>query len=212
MFSSTIPIRALILSFYLLVAGSLLPSFGQQQVDTPQTKEPDDVLRINTNLMQVQAVVLDKQGRFVDNLKPDQFEVTVGGKPVTVSFFELVNAGSPREEAQLATARGMPLPAEKNRTRRAEGRGRTIFFFVDDLHLAPESLTRTRQTLLRSIEDEVTPDDQVALVSTSGQIGFLQQLTNNKAVLRAALTRLSAVGTVVVRDDSEEPPMSPFLM
>ena len=210
MFSSSIPTGALLLSLYLLVSGSLLPSFGQQQIETLQTKAPDDVLRINTNLMQVQAVVLDKQGRFVDNLKPGQFEVTVGGKPVAVSFFELVKAGSPKEEAQLATVRGTPLPAEKNRTGRAEGRGRTIFFFVDDLHLAPESLARGRQALLRSIEDEVTPDDQAALVSTSGQIGFLQQLTNNKAVLRAALTRLSAVSTVQARDDSEEPPMSRY--
>ncbi len=209
MFFSTIPTRALLLSLYLLVSGSLLPSFGQQQVETLQTKEPD-VLRINTNLMQVQAVVFDKQGRFVDNLKPDQFELTVDGKPVAVSFFELVNAGSPKEEGQLASARGTPLPAEKNRTWRTEGRGRTIFFFVDDLHLAPESLVRTRQTLLRSIEDEVTPGDQVALVSTSGQIGFLQQLTDNKAVLRAALTRLTPIRGAAVRDDSEQPPMSPY--
>ncbi|MFN2517067.1 MAG: VWA domain-containing protein [Pyrinomonadaceae bacterium] len=210
MFFSTIPTRTLLLSLYLLVSGSLLPSFGQQQVETLQTKEPDDVLRINTNLMQVQAVILDKQGRFVDNLKPDQFEVTVGGKPVAVSFLELVNAGSPNEEAQLATARGTPLPSGKNRRGRAEGRGRTIFFFVDDLHLTPESLVRTRQTLLRSIEDEVKPGDQVALVSPSGQIGFLQQLTDNKAVLRAALTRLRVARSVAVRDDSEQALMSPY--
>lgn len=55
MFFSTIPTKALLLSLHLLVSGSLLPSFGQQQVETLQTKESDDVLRINTNLMQVQC-------------------------------------------------------------------------------------------------------------------------------------------------------------
>jgi VWFA-related protein len=37
----------------------------------------------------------------------------------------------------------------------------------------------------------MTPSDRVAIVSTSGQIGFLQQLTDNKAVLREAIKRLN---------------------
>jgi VWFA-related protein len=35
------------------------------------------------------------------------------------------------------------------------------------------------------------PNDRVAIVSASGQVGFLQQLTDNKAVLREAISRLS---------------------
>jgi hypothetical protein len=37
----------------------------------------------------------------------------------------------------------------------------------------------------------MNPNDQVAIVSTSGQIGFLQQLTDNSAVLHAAIARLN---------------------
>lgn len=37
----------------------------------------------------------------------------------------------------------------------------------------------------------MTAKDRVAVVSTSGQIGFLQQLTDNKAVLREAISRLN---------------------
>jgi len=38
----------------------------------------------------------------------------------------------------------------------------------------------------------MTAKDRVAVVSTSGQIGFLQQLTDNKAVLREAISRLNS--------------------
>jgi VWFA-related protein len=38
----------------------------------------------------------------------------------------------------------------------------------------------------------MTTKDRVAVVSTSGQIGFLQQLTDNKAVLREAISRLNS--------------------
>jgi VWFA-related protein len=37
----------------------------------------------------------------------------------------------------------------------------------------------------------MNPNDQVAIVSTSGQIGFLQQLTDNPVVLHAAIARLN---------------------
>jgi VWFA-related protein len=40
------------------------------------------------------------------------------------------------------------------------------------------------------VENQMKSNDRVAIVSTSGQIGFLQQLTDNKAVLRAAISRL----------------------
>jgi len=42
------------------------------------------------------------------------------------------------------------------------------------------------------MENKMTAKDRVAVISTSGQIGFLQQLTDNKAVLREAISRLNS--------------------
>ena len=72
---------------------------GQQ----PQKPADDNVLRINTELVQTAVTVIDKQGRSVDGLSRDQFELTVDGKPRPISFFERITAGSPRE-AQLTAA------------------------------------------------------------------------------------------------------------
>ncbi|MBA2731455.1 MAG: hypothetical protein H0U54_01045 [Acidobacteria bacterium] len=57
---------------------------GQQNM-AQQRDEADDVVRIDTELIQSEVTVLDKQGRFVEGLKPEQFELRVDGKPVQFS-------------------------------------------------------------------------------------------------------------------------------
>jgi VWFA-related protein len=194
-----------------LISASALASaaYGQQPAPTPTETPADDVLRISTELVQTDVMVFDKQGRFIDNLKPEQFELKVDGKPQAISFFERVVAGSANEEAQLAAARGQARstgPAAEEAPARPMDRGRTIFFFIDDLHLTQESGARVRKTLLNFIEKEMGQNDQIAITSASGQIGFLQQLTDNKAVLRKAVSRIGFRNSVV--RDNEPPPMT----
>jgi len=155
----------------------------------PQKPADEDVLRVKTELVQSAVTVVDKDGRFVNGLSRDQFELIVDGKPRPISFFEQVTSGSPREQ-QLASLGKAADPAGKT-VSPAVVKGRRIIFFIDDLHLSPDSMNRTRLMLQKFIEQDMTPKDTVAIVSASGQIGFLQQFTNNKKVLEAARDRLS---------------------
>src|SRR6266853_4767335 len=156
----------------------------------PQKPATDDVLRVNTELVQTAVTVIDKQGRFVDGLSRDQFELTVDGKPRPISFFERVTAGSPREE-QL-TAAPDPDPANSKAAPAASTpRGRSIVFFIDDMHMSPDSLHRTRDMLRHFLSTEMSSHDSVVIASPSGQIGFLEQFTSNPQVLSAAIERLS---------------------
>src|SRR5258705_12279482 len=96
----------------------------QPRAKTPPqpTQQPDDVLRINTELVQNDLMVFDKQGHFVDGLQREQFELTVDGKPQPISFFEQVKAGTTREQAQLA-AISNSAPVEKTTPiRESQGR------------------------------------------------------------------------------------------
>jgi VWFA-related protein len=176
----------------VILCSSLWATTARAQETQPSTQEAEDVLRIKTELVQTDVLVLDKQGRFVDNLKREQFELRVDGKPQEISFFERVRTGSTDEEAQLAAARGIASTAKGGASVVVPlDRGRTIIFFIDDVHLSADSLARSRKVVLRFINEEMGANDQVIIASTSGQIGFLQQLTNNKAVLRAAVARLN---------------------
>ncbi|HKQ51459.1 MAG TPA: VWA domain-containing protein [Pyrinomonadaceae bacterium] len=186
--------RTLPLTFVLLALFAL-PASAQKDEPGPA----DDIVRVTTELVQTEVMVFDKQGRFVEGLSPEQFELTLAGTKQAVSFFERVRAGSASEAAQLAAARRaaparLEAPAKADAPAAAESlatdRGRVIIFFVDDLHLSGASVVHARDALRRFVENQMSPSDQVAVVSASGRIGFLQQLTDNPAVLREAIARI----------------------
>lgn len=199
--------------FVCLLMGSPAGHGQTPQVPPPKSQtdhDQQDVLRIYTQLVQTDVMVFDKQGRFVNGLKSGDFELRIDGTPKPVEFFEKITAGSSNEEAQIAAARGSskqpnasqpvgPAPLD---------RGRPVFFFVDDLHLDLTALETTRKLIARFIENEMGQNDAAAIASASGQIGFLQQLTDNKAVLRAALERLK-FRPYSIRDH-EPPAMSEY--
>lgn len=185
-----------------LLSLSLFVSGLAQQ---PQTSTQDaDIVRINTELAQTSVTVFDKQNNFVSGLKPEQFQLSVDGKPVPVTFVEHVVAGRTRD---LKTAPAPPTSPALNIVD-TTARGRTIIFFIDDLHLSSAGVEKTRKAFLDFIDREIGPDDQVAVASPSGQIGFLQSFTDVKAVLRAAIARLHYRPYML--QDSEHIPMTEY--
>ena len=148
-----------------------------------------EVVRTNTDLVQTAVTVLDKKGHFVEGLQREQFELIVDGKQRPVSFFERVASGSARER-ELATAANPNNTTAIATAAAPRIPGRTIVFFIDDLHLSPDSMNRTRMMLHRFLDREMNSKDNVAIVTASGQVGFLEQFTNNRAVLDAAMARL----------------------
>jgi VWFA-related protein len=170
------------------------------QGQTP-TPAKDEIIGVRTDLIQTNVTVFDKNNRFVEGLKPEQFQLTVDGKPAKVEFFEAVAPLKTVENTQnkstgAATSTNVSL------------RGRKIVFFVDDLHLSLDSLGRTRSTINHFIDSDMLATDSVAIISASGQVGFLQQFTDNKAVLRAALARLKVISDTF--KDTDSPPMPPY--
>jgi VWFA-related protein len=181
---------------------------AQQQPTAPQNQ---DVIRTNTELVQTGVTVVDSHGNFVNGLKQEQFELIVEGKPQTISFFEEVEAGSDRErQVTLPSRETKDQPAERTSST-SDSHGRTIIFFIDDLHLSLDSLNRTRKMLAQFIDHEMIETDRVAIASPSDDIGFLQQFTDNKTVLRAAVARLTQK-PYNVRDMSRETtPMTEYM-
>ena len=172
---------------------------------TPQRKPPDDVVRVYTELVQTDVMVFDKQGRFVDGLAKENFELLIDGKPKTIEAFEKVTAGS-NEESQLAAARGATT---LNLTRPAPlDRGRIVFFYVDDFHMDLPGMQAAKKVITAFLEKQMGQNDQAAIACATGQIGFLQQLTNDQTVLHAALDRLSPRNYST--RDYDRPPMSEY--
>ena len=81
----------------LLVCLCAFPLIASAQNPLPQPppqgqkQREDEILRVNTELVQTGVAVVDKQGRFVDGLQREQFELRVDGQLVPVSFAERVS-------------------------------------------------------------------------------------------------------------------------
>src|ERR1043166_981759 len=169
----------------------------------PPQKQSDDVVRVYTELVQTDVMVFDKQGHFADNLTRDNFELRIDGKPRQIESFEKITAGSD-EESQLAAARGSttinvkrPVPLD---------RGRIVFFYLDDFHMDLSGLNSAKKVITQFIEKDMGQNDQAAIASATGQIGFLQQLTTDRMILRHALDKLNP--RIYSVRDAESPPMN----
>jgi hypothetical protein len=121
-----------------------------------------DVVRVKTELVQTDISVVDKRGRFVSGLTADDFELRVDSKLQPLSFFEEVTTGSVDEEKQLTAARNGDKARLPKTPASATDRGRVIFFFVDDIHLSGDGLSRAHSLLTHFVENKMTAKDRVA--------------------------------------------------
>ena len=179
--------------------------FAQQPTPSPQTsdqskpvpvREPkavdeQDVVRITTNLVQIDAVVTDKHGKRIIDLKPEEVEISEDGQARPITNFSYIN---------LNSASPVPTPGEQKvgptaaplvpRRLRPEQVRRTIALVVDDLGLSFESAFNVRQSLKKFLNEQLQPDDLVAIIRTSGGIGALQSFTTDRRQLFAAVEKV----------------------
>lgn len=177
----------------LLFVGLQTISFSQNPSPTPP-KSDDDVVVISTNLIQVDAVVVDKNGKQVTDLKPEDFEILENGVKQQITNFSYIAVAPTVAEAENnAKPKSNPadklLPPAPTRIKPEQVR-RTIALVVDDLGLSFESTARVRDALKRFVDEQMQPNDVVAIIRTAGGIGALQQFTTDKRQLYAAIERV----------------------
>lgn len=165
-------------------SGPILLTQGQQ----------DDVVRVTTNLVQVDVVVTDKDGRPVKDLRPEDFEVVESGKKQNITHFSYFDFGAPDAAPGEAAESAGPSPGGGSRlpplVRRSQVR-RTFALVVDDLGLSFESFGFVRKALRNFVDERMQPGDLVAVIRTSSGAGASQQFTSDKNHLRAVINRLS---------------------
>ena len=184
----------------LLVFSIILPAVAQTTPTTPaQTPTPppvqqpgdekDDVVRITTNLVQVDAVVT-KDGKPVPNLTAEDFEIYQDGKKQTItSFAYITNVPNPTAPSQPARG-GKKTEVIPFTPINREDPHRTIAVVVDDLGLSFQSMAQARKQLRKFIDEQLQANDLVAVIRTGGEMGALQQFTNDKRILGRAVEML----------------------
>jgi VWFA-related protein len=165
-------------------------AFAQKPTPTPD----DDVVKISTNLIQIDVTVTDKSGKIVTDLKPDEFEVYENGKKQDITNFLFINAESKTKTVEsVKKSKGkedktaIPVPPIQLKPEQVK---RTVAIIVDDLGLSFESMARVRTSLKRFVDEQMLPDDLVAIIAAGNGAGTLQQFTSDKRQLYAAIEKL----------------------
>lgn len=197
------PSLASVLMFSLLVnimgqQQSPLPASSPQSASLPAPGQnptrDDEVVRITTNLVQVDAVVTDRDGNQVTDLRPEDFEILENGHPRQISHFSYITTSptivptssikpaKPAGKSNLAIVPPVRLQPTKVQ--------RTIALVVDDLTMSADSIYYTRKALKKYVDEQVRPGDLVAIIRVSAGVGTLQQFTNDQRQLYAAIERV----------------------
>lgn len=175
---------------------SALPS--QQKQQSPSPSDQEEVVRITTNLVQVDAVVTNKKtGKQVTDLRSEDFEISEDGRAQKLTNFSYVALQPAAATAPLipgaATAakssgkNAAPVPPARLRPEQVR---RTIALVVDDLGLSFESTAYVRGALKKFVDEQMQAGDLVAVLRTSAGMGALQQFTSDKRQLYAAIERV----------------------
>lgn len=174
-----------------------LPSlsvYAQNKAEPTPTPEDEEVVRISSELVLVDALVLDKEGRQVTDLTAADFEIYQDGKLQEVTSFSYVTGGKKDVNAEPAgknkSAKDkLPVPPAGIRS----NQGRIITFVIDDGNClaTPEGLEVARDGVKRFIDGQMLPDDRVAIYQTRGGVSLLQMYTSNKEVLRRLVNKVN---------------------
>jgi VWFA-related protein len=167
----------------VLAAGPALLSNAQEP---PREAQP--VFRVGTELVQVDAVVTDKDGRYVTDLRAEDFEIVEDGQTRPISNFRYV-ALLPAAPGAVPRPPGGPEGPPPTLPR-APGAAATMAIVVDDLSLSFESTSRIRRLLYGVVDDRLAAGELLAVLHTGGGMANLQQFTSDPRLLRAAIDGL----------------------
>lgn len=165
-------------------------SAAAQDAAPTATPPPEDVVKISTNLIQIDVTVTDKKGNPVRDLRPDEIEVYENGKRQDVTAFSFVESGQ-RTIRNAPSTKGKPAgPILPPQPVRPENVRRTVALVVDDLTLSFGSANRVQHAVKKFVNEQMQDGDLVAIIRTGTGIGALQQFTTDKRQLLKAAEKI----------------------
>src|SRR3954465_15445093 len=142
--------------------------------------------KVRVDYVEVDAVVTDRQGGIVRDLKKEDFQVLEDGKSQAITNFSLVDIPVDRDNRPLFAA----SPIEPDvKTNAKPFDGRVYVMVVDDLHTRFGRTQRVKAAARQFIERRLGANDLMAVVHTAGSTEYSQEFTNNKRLLLAAVDK-----------------------
>ena len=171
---------------FLLLATLCLAADKTPKKDAGNPKKEDKsdtfTFKVPVDVVVVNAVVTDKQGNPVKDLKVDEFKVYEDGKLQPIHTFALESY-----KATQAQVSGRPATTTEEDT--SASQSRMISLVVDDLATAgPEFFMYAQQALQKLLASNIEPSDLISLTTASGSV--TQPFTSDRDLLLSLVGEL----------------------
>jgi VWFA-related protein len=173
-FSGTINVATLAAVLFfgigLSVCAQEQPAPPAAQASSPTEQQSGPVIRKETKLVLVDAVVTDKKGNYVRDLTKTDFKVFEDNKEQAISSF------SSGADAAIQPS----------------GQRHYLILFFDNSTMAAPDQIQARGAAQKFIEANAGPDRLMAVVDFGGALRIVQNFTANAGLLRAAVSGVKA--------------------
>jgi VWFA-related protein len=129
-----------------------------------------NILKVDVDLVNVSATVIDESGKYVEDLTAEDFRVLEDGREQTISFFS--------HETRLPISLGV---------------------LIDNSGSLQDKLRQALQTV-RGIAATLSPDDEMFVITFNSRVDIKQHFTSNPEEMQRSLRDLHAHGDTAVYD------------
>jgi len=160
---------------------------------SPQEQQQRPTISRTIELVRSDVIVRDRAGRFVPDLKKEEFVISEDGVLQEIATMTLSNGGRIYNIAApppVAAPEGIILPQSRPAT---DISGRIFLIFIDDLHLDFRNTGRIRDLLKKVASNLIHDGDMFGIVST-GPSSIAVDLTYDRNRLEEAIKKVSGAG------------------
>ena len=148
---------------------------------------PEVTFRVEVNYVEEDVRVVDRDGNFVRGLSREDFVLTEDGKPQTLSTFGMVDIPvTPIRRPLFMGPDAMPIERDVASNEQVLD-GRLYLILMDDYHVAALRSQNAKNLARRFVLEKLGPDDQAAVIPTSGRLSGSQDFTQNRRLLLDAI-------------------------
>ena len=151
----------------------------------PCLAQDDDVVRVKSNLVNIDVLVKDKKGKYVPDLKAEDFKIFENGVAQKIEFFDAPLSGVTSRGSIPTGAPSEPPGVTRN----------YVTLVLDSQTTDITNLKQVREGTIKYIREQITDGDAVALLSVSNSLQLLQPFTHDKTKLIAAIENFGIRGT-----------------
>src|SRR6185503_6733737 len=148
--------------------------------------QEDEVIRVKSNLVNIDVIVKDKKGKYVSDLKAEDFVVTENGQPQKIEFFD---APLSKSETKKPNETGATTSTTTTSTPPTVPR-HYVSLVLDSQTTDLTNLKQLREGAIKYVREQVTEADAVAILSVTNGLQMLQPFTRDKAKLIATIENL----------------------